>query len=107
MLALLAALWAYAPALRERGATMLAGSTVAVCFSGWQGRAVPDGGESIRRYLVRPLKADVLLALRMVKQVVPNARCVVPNAPLLAADRQRCQSPVPKVPAVARASARA
>ena len=44
-------------------------STVAVCFSGWQGRAVPDGGESIRRYLVRPLKADVLLALRLVKQV--------------------------------------
>ena len=36
---------------------------VAACFSGWQGRAVPDGGESIRRYLVRPLKADVLLAL--------------------------------------------
>ena len=44
-------------------------STVAVCFSGWQGRAVPDGGESIRRYLVRPLKADVLLALRLVKHV--------------------------------------
>ena len=35
---------------------------VAVCFSGWQGRVAPDGGESIRRYLVRPLKADVLLA---------------------------------------------
>ena len=49
--------------------TMPDRSTVAVCFSGWQGRAVPDGGESIRRYLVRPLKADVLLALRLVKQV--------------------------------------
>jgi hypothetical protein len=36
---------------------------VAACFSGGQGRAVPDGGESIRRYLIRPLKADVLLAL--------------------------------------------
>ena len=36
---------------------------VAACFSGWQGRTVADAGESIRRHMVRPLQADVLLAL--------------------------------------------
>ena len=54
--------------------TMPPSRAVAVCFSGGQGRAVPDGGESIRRYLIRPLKADVLLALDRVQQVGPR-RC--------------------------------
>ena len=36
---------------------------VAACFSGAQSRKVADAGESIRKYLIRPLKADVLLAL--------------------------------------------
>ena len=36
---------------------------VAACFSGWQGRNVPDAGESIRRNLLRPLEATALLAL--------------------------------------------
>ena len=32
-------------------------------FSGPVSRIVPDSGESIRRHLVRPLQADMLLAL--------------------------------------------
>ena len=36
---------------------------VAAVFSGPVSRIVPDSGESIRRHLVRPLQADVLLAL--------------------------------------------
>ena len=48
---------------RGRAKGMPPPRAVAACFSGGQGRAVPDGGESIRRYLIRPLKADVLLAL--------------------------------------------
>eukprot|EP00966_Prymnesium_polylepis_P283520 6550576-Prymnesium_polylepis.1 len=40
------------------------GGGVAICFSGSQERAeLPDHGESIARNLVRPLRADVLLAL--------------------------------------------
>lgn len=35
---------------------------VAVCFSGWLNVSVPDSGATARRFLVRPLKADVLVA---------------------------------------------
>jgi hypothetical protein len=38
-------------------------NSAAVCFPGWLGVNVPDAGESIRRQLVVPLGADVLLAL--------------------------------------------
>lgn len=38
-------------------------SSAAVCFPGWLGVNVPDAGESIRRHLVVPLGADVLLAM--------------------------------------------
>jgi len=38
-------------------------SRVGVCFPGWLGSSVPDGGRTLRQQLIAPLKADVLLAL--------------------------------------------
>ena len=35
----------------------------AVCFSGWMGVSVPEGGAILRRQLLDPLHADSLLAL--------------------------------------------
>lgn len=36
---------------------------VGVCFSGWAGVSVSEGGESIRRHLLEPLGAEVLIAM--------------------------------------------
>ena len=37
-------------------------SAVAVCLSGWLGRALPGGGASVRRHVIDELNADAFLA---------------------------------------------
>ncbi|KAL1527274.1 hypothetical protein AB1Y20_015949 [Prymnesium parvum] len=54
---------------------------VGVCFTGWLGVAVADGGASIAAHLLRPLRARVLLALTH----HPNDRCASPHSCRLAA----------------------